>query len=233
MNSSGDERAIKRKPETHKLKRYGAKYKQGSFSNFCGLYAIINAYRELLGKDFEKEEIAKAIFKEMLRYVEAEFGAYATLKKGTTFKQLQSLSKVARRRIDSMQLRSRIDKPERLHFDKPERLRFGKNVKLEDVLSKLRTKLCTECVALVGFEGSEDHWVVATEFVPDPETEADFLIVRDSNSAIVRDSNSATKGNPEEFQIGTKKELKDAREEKRADRPLFIMPKQIILLRVT
>ena len=212
MNSSGDERAIKHKSKTRELRRRAAKYKQGSFDKFCGLYAIINAYEKLLGKDLGKEKIAR-IFKEMLRYVEAEFDAYETLKEGTTFKQLHSLSKVARRRIDSMQLRSRIDKPERL--------RFGKNVKLEDVVSKLAENLGAKCVALVGFEGSEDHWVVATEFV----SETGCLIVLDSCPHRNR--------KPEEFQIGTKKELKDARKQKRADRPLFIMPKQIILLRVT
>lgn len=183
------------------IKKHKATFTQGSFSNLCGVYAIVNAVSILRDgkRSDENAKIpdAKDLYFDLLRYVEAEFGTFDTLKDGLTAKEMRQLSRYV----------AKISKTKiRVSFPRE---------KFDNIADWFGERLRENQVAIVGFEGSEQHWSVA-------------YAVKDGALQLA-DSDVGRARGRECVSIGTSKN-KSKRRSKKPCEELFIMPKQTILL---
>ncbi|MEB8386881.1 hypothetical protein OO012_06545 [Rhodobacteraceae bacterium KMM 6894] len=188
------------------IRRHSSKFKQGSFNNFCGVYSILNAFDHLLGDAFTSK-IAKRLYTDLLRFIEAEFGSFATLKGGLEPAEMRTLTKFAARAVC-------VEQPRRaISVD-----RFRPQDEITDVgglLELMDAELTNETIAIVGFEGRMNHWAVATGV--------------EDRALQVLDSDVRRKMNREEIKVGNNG---NNRQRRKGD-GLFFMPKQTILISVT
>jgi hypothetical protein len=130
-------------------------YRQGDLDGLCGVYAAVNALRHILHL---RDEQCRRLFEKLIKALEQDCPrVHERLLWGMGIRQLRRLVAVA----GGCRL-----KGQSLSFDvRPLRLN-GEQRTLPYLWAALNEEVGSNCVAIVGLSGVDDHWCVVYRVTP-------------------------------------------------------------------